>query len=80
MPDDLPSRQAIAEAFGQAIRRARGSRTQSWLAQRAGVAQATISRIERGRYRLTVELLVAIAAALEVDVVDLVEFPSTSAA
>jgi DNA-binding XRE family transcriptional regulator len=72
----VPAPEEVALAFGRAIRRARGPRTQRWLANRAGVDQATVSRIERGRYRLTVELMVTIAAALDTHPADLYEFPA----
>lgn len=65
----------LQEEWGERIRVCRGDRTQTWLAQQIGVDQTTISRIERGVYRLTPELMVALAAALEAPIGVLFSFP-----
>jgi DNA-binding XRE family transcriptional regulator len=67
--------QVLHEHWGASVRRARAGRTQSWLAARVGVDQSTISRIERGSYRMNADLLVALAAALDVEVEVLFAFP-----
>jgi transcriptional regulator with XRE-family HTH domain len=59
--------------FGEAIRRMRDARglRQREVAEAADVAPETLSRIERGRVRPSLELLERIAVALEVDVSEL---------
>ena len=59
----------VNKLVGSQIREARhrASLTQSALAERAGVAFETISRIERGTMNTTVRTLLAIAEALGVD-------------
>lgn len=57
------------------MRRARGERSQAWLALKTDCDQTTISRIERGIYRLGPELMVALAVALDVELEDLFSFP-----
>lgn len=65
----------LLQYWGKQIRRARGDRSQVWLARQVGVDQSIISRIESGAYRLGPELMVGIALALEVPVGDLFSFP-----
>lgn len=65
----------LQEHWGQRVRGERGERSQTWLAEAVGVDQTTISRIERGKYRLTPALMVAIAAVLDLDTGDLFAFP-----
>ena len=59
----------VNKLVGTQIReaRSRAGLTQSTLAERAGVAFETISRIERGTLNTTVRTLLAIAEALGVD-------------
>lgn len=52
------------------IRKARGW-TQTQLAERVGVEQPTISRLERGHDSITLRLLREVAQALDVTLVDL---------
>lgn len=65
----------LQEHWGDAIRRARHDRSQTWLARKVGCDQTTISRIERGVYRLTPELMVGLAAALDCELDELFSFP-----
>ena len=54
-------------ALAAEIRRVLGDRSQSWLAERAGVGQATVSRLLRGVYTPAPETLQAIGRALGID-------------
>ncbi len=54
------------------LRKHRGL-TQAALAERTGLPQSEISRIENGRRRLTVERLIAIAQALEASPAELLD-------
>jgi len=54
----------LQEHWGSNVRRARGQRSQTWLAREVGVDQTVISRIERGEYKIGPELMVGIAAAM----------------
>ena len=67
----------MREQIRQARRQA--GLTQAQLAGRLGVAQSGISRIERGERPVTVEMLQAIAEALEVEPAQLLD-PGESAA
>ena len=49
--------------------------TQEQLAERAGVARSTITRIEHGEYSLSTQTAAAIAVALYLDVPDLFRDP-----
>ena len=56
------------------IRRKALNLTQSELAQRAGMARENITRFESGRYNPSLEIMVKIAAALEMELqINLVE-------
>lgn len=61
--------------WGKNIRQRRGERSQMWLAEAVDCDQTTISRIERGVYKLGPELMVAIAAALGCELDELFSFP-----
>jgi hypothetical protein len=65
VPERLPS---VVRAL-----RIRKGLTQSELAQRGGVVDATISRIERGRLHPSTAVIRRLAAALEVSVESLVD-------
>ena len=69
------SRATFPQHLHSALRalRIRKGLTQSELAQRGGVVDATISRIERGRLHPSTAVIVRLAAALEVSVESLVE-------
>lgn len=56
----------IAKLIGANIKQVRGSRSQSAIALRAGVAQGNLSRIEAGRQEPTVDTVAALAVALGV--------------
>jgi DNA-binding XRE family transcriptional regulator len=70
-----PTSQLLQEYWGTAIRRARGSRSQMWLAREVGVDQTVISRLERGAYKLSPELMVGLAVVLGMELDDLFSFP-----
>jgi transcriptional regulator with XRE-family HTH domain len=59
------------------IRRLRLSRnlSQVQLAELAGVTQATVSRVERGEMNITMDKIVALAAALRLEPVELFDLP-----
>lgn len=65
----------MQEGWGENIRRARGAHSQTWLARHVGVDQTTISRLERGRYRVTPELMLALAAVLDKELAVLFPYP-----
>lgn len=60
------------------IRKARGL-SQVELAEKAGVNQATISKVERGNMNVTLENITAIATALGVEPVQLFSLPELQA-
>ncbi|WP_158803496.1 helix-turn-helix domain-containing protein [Acidisoma sp. L85] len=64
--------------LGQTVRRSRKAKglTQMQLAQRCGFNSAAIFMVEAGRQNMTIKSLMAIAAALELEVGDL--FPRTT--
>lgn len=64
---------AIGERL-HALRR-RQQRKQADVARHAGLDQPTLSRIERGRYPLTVEQLSALARSLDVSIYALIPWP-----
>lgn len=70
MPRTPPS-----SRLGSSLRlaRERAGRTQAQLAELAGIADATISRLERGRLNPSAELLSKLAGALGVSVDDLMK-------
>lgn len=77
-PDDgdaaqpSPDHQAI---FGESLRRQRtkAGLTQADLAARSGINQETISRIENGRYNLTLKTMGRLAALLDGDVSEMLK-------
>ena len=60
------------------LRMARGL-TQTQLAELAGVNQATVSKVERGETNITMDKIVALAAALKVEPVELFDLPELQA-
>lgn len=62
----------------RALRQARGL-TQAELAELAGVNQATVSKAERGEMNITMDKIVALAAALNVEPVQLFDLPELQA-
>lgn len=75
MPEAKRTHQMLQEHWGEKIRAARGDRSQTWLANAIDVDQTTVSRIERGQYRISPELMVGLAAALDRELSDLFAFP-----
>lgn len=71
----LSTAELLQQHWGESIRQRRGDRSQTWLAKAVGVDQTTISRIERGIYKLSPELMVGLAAALECELNVLFPFP-----
>ena len=65
----------LSESIGRNLRRYRALRglPAFELAQRSGIARATLSALEAGRGNPTLDTLAAVAAVLGVDVVDLIE-------
>ena len=66
---------------GEKIKQVRKSKkiTQVELAAKAGIAQTTISAIERGSNSPTVTSLTLIASALEIDAMELIDFNKKTA-
>jgi DNA-binding XRE family transcriptional regulator len=71
----LTSAELLQRHWGESVRQRRGDRTQSWLAQEVGCDQTTISRIERGIYKLGPELMISLAAVLGCELEVLFPFP-----
>jgi transcriptional regulator with XRE-family HTH domain len=72
--DDEGSPSAELQAiFGESLRlqRMKAGLTQAELAARSGINQETISRIEKGRYNLTLRTMSRLAALLDGDVADM---------
>jgi len=67
--EDAMTADAVNKQVGSQVREARrrAGLTQSALAERAGIAFETVSRIERGTLNTTVRTLLAIAEALGVE-------------
>jgi DNA-binding XRE family transcriptional regulator len=72
----VDARDAFAQIAGSWIAQARkrAGLTQSQLAERVGVPQSQISRIERNPDRTTVRTMKRVAAALGVEVAELLSF------
>ena len=71
IPGEMVSRLLDGEPPVRVWREHRGL-TQAQLAERAGVTQGAVAQIESGKRRGSVDLLRKLAAALEVDVDDLI--------
>jgi transcriptional regulator with XRE-family HTH domain len=67
------ARVRLAKSIGSRVReeRTRVGLTQGELAERAGIHRENVNRMERGRHLPDLEVLVRVAAALEVCVADL---------
>lgn len=65
----------IRSTWGERIRARRGRVTQKQLAERTGLDQGTISRIEQGKASVSDETKVRIAEALDCGVGDLFGWP-----
>lgn len=75
MAETKPPYELMQLTWGENVRNARGDRSQTWLATAVNVDQTTISRIERGAYRLTPELMIGLAAALDQELSILFPYP-----
>nr|DAP01810.1 MAG TPA: Helix-turn-helix XRE-family like protein [Caudoviricetes sp.] len=64
-------KQAARQAVGQQVRQARETKglTGQQLAERCGLAQPHIARIEAGRYNVTTDILAIIAHALGTEII-----------
>lgn len=67
--------QMLQEYLGRQVRKARGDRSQTWLARAVGVDQTTISKIERGVYKLSPELMLGICAAVGMELDQVFAWP-----
>lgn len=60
--------------IGENFRRQRGARTQEDIERGHGIAQSTISRLERGEYRaLTIDLLLKLCVAYDCNPSDVLQ-------
>jgi DNA-binding XRE family transcriptional regulator len=71
--DADPEAARLAELFGRNLRDARAAArlTQAQLAERAGITQQYVSRVESGRQNLTLSTMTALARMVGRDVVSL---------
>lgn len=69
----------LRRTWGARIRARRGHVSQKQLAERTMLAQATISRIEQGKARVSDETKIRIAEALDCSVGELFGWPEVSA-
>lgn len=69
-PSILPISIRSAEQLGNAVRRLRKLEglSQAALAQRSGITQATISRLEKGSQKAEIGTLILVFAALKADI------------
>src|SRR3954451_3077911 len=77
--DDGPPLDDVLEAVGprlRALRRQRGA-TLAQLSEATGISVSTLSRLESGRRRPTLELLLPLARAHQVQLDELVDAPPT---
>lgn len=77
MPEDVATHLLLLRHWGKGVKdgRDRDELSQVELAERSGLDQGVISKIERGKYRLTAEHMIAIATALGRELDDLFTFP-----
>lgn len=61
--------------WGERVREVRANRSQTWLAAEAHVDQTTISRLERGKYKFSPQLMLDLAVALDMELEQLFRFP-----
>jgi len=74
MTDDAPS---VLQTVGARLRelRVQSGRTQAQLSATTGISESTLSRLESGQRKPTLELLLALSAAHDVTLDDLVHTP-----
>jgi transcriptional regulator with XRE-family HTH domain len=72
---DRRSQQAVCSRVAKILRQEREKRGLSMnrVAQRAGVSQQAVSYIERGKRSPTLETLLRIAAAIDIDFVEVIQ-------
>ncbi|WP_104163642.1 helix-turn-helix domain-containing protein [Cryobacterium sp. N22] len=75
MTSDTPS---VAQNVGARLRelRLRSGRTQAQLSATTGISESTLSRLESGQRKPTLELLLALSSAHDVTIDDLVHAPA----
>jgi len=79
VPDDSPDLDDVLHAVGprlKALRRRRGA-TLAQLSEATGISVSTLSRLESGQRRPTLELLLPLARAHHVQLDELVDAPTT---
>jgi transcriptional regulator with XRE-family HTH domain len=79
MTDDTPALDHVLDAVGprlRALRQQRGA-TLAQLGETTGISVSTLSRLESGRRRPTLELLLLLARAHQVPLDELVDAPAT---
>jgi transcriptional regulator with XRE-family HTH domain len=79
MTDDTPALDRVLDAVGprlRALRQQRGA-TLAQLSETTGVSVSTLSRLESGQRRPTLELLLLLAQAHQVQLDELVDAPAT---
>jgi transcriptional regulator with XRE-family HTH domain len=79
---DKKSQQAVCSRVAQTLRREREKRGLSMnrVAERAGLSQQIVSYVERGMRNPTLETLLRITAAIEIDVVEVLRQATRGAA
>ena len=79
MADDLPDLDDVLHAVGPRLRALRSSRgaTLAQLSAATGISVSTLSRLESGQRRPTLELLLPLARAHQVPLDELVDAPAT---
>lgn len=80
MPVNYKHNEAFCKAFGKHLRKLREGKGVSMrsLAHAADMEYSQLSKIERGVINTTISTVYAIAAALEIPVIDLFDFKFTS--
>ncbi|MEJ3654326.1 helix-turn-helix domain-containing protein [Actinomycetes bacterium KLBMP 9759] len=79
MPDDMPDLDGVLDAVGPRLRELRQQRgtTLAQLAESTGISVSTLSRLESGGRRPTLELLLRLARAHQVQLDEMVGAPPT---
>ena len=79
-PDEDDALVELQEGFGESVRLARKRHhlTQVELAEKCGMGQEEISRIERGQKNLTLRTMIRLASVLEGDVAKMLQASRTN--